>query len=564
MPTYLNRREVLAGLLISMPTAAALAAQLSADEPSAAGKPAAEQPAKPRAAITISKETTYITEPLRPDGYPDYVAALNQRCSRGVTPENNAVVLILNVCGLPHNYSEHVFEADRRKYFQMLGIAPLSEKGDCYIDLQEYAKHSPVWRRLLDTPFEDNKSLFNQESATLKRPWSRQEFPFIVAWLAANEKPLSILIEASKRPRFFDPIVPGHDMNQVYMLSPDHFCPSMLYWGWLAYPDYIRALLTRAMAKLYDGKTDEAWEDILACHRLARLVGQGPMSGSAIVADGIDGKVLYSDRVLLGNARLTADQLAGMRKDLDELPPMPRMADKFDIGERFPCLDWALKCQRKGLATLKKCLTRAAGFHSDKKCHEAAKATLDLISSNAGIDWDIVLRTVNSCFDQIVDAQCKPTRSERAKTWRNVEDVILARAGSPYDPRSNLKEVYSKRIGLAFFFTEYLPESGTIADDRTAMTLDVTKLAFALAGYCADHGVYPEKLADLTPQYITAFPKDVFDNDADLHYVRQDSGYLLYSVGPNGRDDGGKGTDDLKKGDEGWDDIVVQMPAANK
>ncbi len=33
--------------------------------------------------VTISKETTYITEPLRPDGYPDYIAALNQRASKG-------------------------------------------------------------------------------------------------------------------------------------------------------------------------------------------------------------------------------------------------------------------------------------------------------------------------------------------------------------------------------------------------------------------------------------------------------------------------------------------------
>ena len=43
--------------------------------------------------VTVSKETTYFTEPLREDGYPDYVAALNRRMSEGVTPENNAVAL---------------------------------------------------------------------------------------------------------------------------------------------------------------------------------------------------------------------------------------------------------------------------------------------------------------------------------------------------------------------------------------------------------------------------------------------------------------------------------------
>ena len=54
--------------------------------------PKAKPAAKHRVLATISKETTYITEPLRKDGYPDYVAAMNQRLSQGVTPENNAAV----------------------------------------------------------------------------------------------------------------------------------------------------------------------------------------------------------------------------------------------------------------------------------------------------------------------------------------------------------------------------------------------------------------------------------------------------------------------------------------
>ena len=68
---------------------------------------AAEPPAKtkPRVLVTISKATTYITEPLRSDGYPDYIAALNQRLSKGVTPENNAVVLFWRAMG-PKNAAE--------------------------------------------------------------------------------------------------------------------------------------------------------------------------------------------------------------------------------------------------------------------------------------------------------------------------------------------------------------------------------------------------------------------------------------------------------------------------
>ncbi len=37
-------------------------------------------------AITISKETTGITEPLRKNGYVDYLLVLNGRFGQGVTP----------------------------------------------------------------------------------------------------------------------------------------------------------------------------------------------------------------------------------------------------------------------------------------------------------------------------------------------------------------------------------------------------------------------------------------------------------------------------------------------
>ena len=76
----------------------------------------------------------------------------------------------------------------------------------------------------------------------------------------------------------------------------------------------------------------------------------------------------------------------------------------------------------------------------------------------------------------------------------------------------------------------------------------------------ADHGAYPAKLADLSPKYVAAIPKDRF-TDGDLHYSLQDGGYLLYSVGHNGQDDGGKGVEDRKEGREPWDDRRANFEA---
>ena len=75
------------------------------------------------------------------------------------------------------------------------------------------------------------------------------------------------------------------------------------------------------------------------------------------------------------------------------------------------------------------------------------------------------------------------------------------------------------------------------------MRFELTKLAFALAEYRARHGSYPAKLADLVPKYVAAVPQDIFSGGA-LHYTLQGDGYLLYSVGPNGKDDGGRNRED--------------------
>jgi hypothetical protein len=49
--------------------------------------------------------------------------------------------------------------------------------------------------------------------------------------------------------------------------------------------------------------------------------------------------------------------------------------------------------------------------------------------------------------------------------------------------------------------------------------------------------------------------QDIFSGNP-LIYRPSETGYLLYSVGPNGKDDGGRGPDD----DPSGDDLVIRMP----
>ena len=88
--------------------------------------------------ITISRETTYLTEPLRPDGYVDYRAALNAMASKGVTPDNNAAVLFWQAVG-PSGFRA----ADVGEYFKLLGVPPPPATGSYFTPVSVYRIKPP-------------------------------------------------------------------------------------------------------------------------------------------------------------------------------------------------------------------------------------------------------------------------------------------------------------------------------------------------------------------------------------------------------------------------------------
>jgi hypothetical protein len=320
--------------------------------------------------------------------------------------------------------------------------------------------------------------------------------------------------------------------------------------------------------RLSEGKTDEAWEDLLASHRLARLVGHDQTLVGALVSITINWRANAGDQALLEHGKLSSAQIAKMRADLANLPPMPKMADKIDTAERFMFLDCVTTMARKGLGNLGE-LASLTGSEALQENKGALESLMDSIGAVA-IDWDLILHMGNSWYDRIHDACLKPTRSERTKAWDVIDEDLKKMWKSAKDLKSlgfsmlgNPRKAISERVGQ-MFVSLLLPaiSAAMTAEDRSTTLIELNDLAFALAAYRADHGSYPAKLADLSPKYMVELPKDLF-NDADLHYRQEGNGYVLYSVGANGQDDGGKSFDALDNGPPG-DDLVVRVPAVVK
>jgi hypothetical protein len=84
--------------------------------------------AKPPVRVTISKETTWITEPLRPDGYPDYLRYFNDKFSQGISPINNAAVSYVRAFG-----SSDLPQDRKKRFFDMLGIDPPTDDREMFL-----------------------------------------------------------------------------------------------------------------------------------------------------------------------------------------------------------------------------------------------------------------------------------------------------------------------------------------------------------------------------------------------------------------------------------------------
>jgi hypothetical protein len=491
--------------------------------------------------FTLGKETTYVKGPLTKDGYVDYVTALNQRLSKGVTPENNANVLLWKAFG-PHPERSTM----PPEFFKWLGMPAPPERGQYCIGRGQYvAEHLK-----LETRKEANEVYAQLKRAKL-RPWTAKQYPHVASWLKANEKPLSLTLEAARRSHYFLPRVPkGDDGLSGTVLPSISTCRELA-----------NALAARAMLRVGEGRYDEAWQDLLTCHRLGRLVARGGFFIEVVVGITIDMGARRADLAYLERAKLSTQQLKDRLRDLERLPPLPAGADTVDFGERCLFLDTLMTVVRDGPRALER-LSRLANFEFEpvkpRPIEPAVKRAFEQV------DWDRALRNANQLYDRMAAAMRLKGRAERAKRLDRIlgevkglkaKALTVEELGKLLSGPGQTPETRGKLIGDFLLSLPSAVPNVSIAWDRQEQTQRNLHLAFALAAYRKDHGRYPAKLEALAPKYLPQVPQDLFSGKG-LIYRPTEKGYLLYSVGPNGKDEQGRSWDSNPPGD----DVAVRMP----
>jgi hypothetical protein len=123
------------------------------------------------------------------------------------------------------------------------------------------------------------------------------------------------------------------------------------------------------------------------------------------------------------------------------------------------------------------------------------------------------------------------------RRWRSLESELrkpyLQRKSVPASPPDWDPVLGSPGITL--------PE-GEFPFTRTQTLLRLFRVELALREYHQRQGAYPAALRQLVPRALAVVPVDPF-SDQPFRYRRRGTTYLLYSVGPDGKDDGGASFD---------------------
>ena len=509
-PTKIGRRlnRIAFLLLVVTPIALVVIAILSRR-----GKPA----------YRVSRETTYLTEPVV-NGQVDYVAALNEEGSQGITPENNAVVLLIQAVG-----PRDIPVASRGEYFERLGIAVLPETGDYFVPSGQIIQSDrDAWKR------------FKEVSKT-HRAWQRHEYPLVAEWLDRNHNALERVIAATKRDRFFDPL----------MVSPD--APQPSYGSWVALRGasrgVARALLARATLALGAGDFDTAQRDLHACHRLARLTSQNPEMIETLVAYAIEATACRGDALLVTHRGLSRERAIAYRARLRALPAMTPIVEKVDHAGRIEKLEALASFIRERHAVSSK-------GHSNGKPWIDENVRNPLLDSVIG--WDVIFENLNKTMDRAVDAICIEDHAEQQAALDRLEAdarrryAAQGRGSFVMGPRETATEYISSSsdVGVVSYV-----QARSNRDRLWRTRMQLIDIALSLAAHRAEQGEFPDRLGALVPGSLDEIPVDLFSGEP-LLYERTETGYVLYSVGPNGIDEGGRGVDDTPRGD----DVAVKSP----
>ena len=291
-----------------------------------------------------------------------------------------------------------------------------------------------------------------------------------------------------------------------------------------------RSLALRSAARLAQGQTAEAAADVVLAFRLGDSLREDPYQISQLVRYVCDTIALRALWEGLIDHRWSDEQLA-------------RFQDVLTRRDYAPGLIRAIECERNVAGyELERILADRIG-----RLHQ-----LDALGGNNSPSEAEEYSTAISVL--MPDGWFRQNQAQLMLGYQNLLDSART-AMKPNNRSQALKEAqaldevadrflmeFSTQTTPRNFLVRRLMPSLGKASQRAQRVITLARLgavACALERHQRAHGRYPESLSDLGPATLKALPDDWMSGQP-FHYRRTGDGrFELWSVGPDGKDDGG-------------------------
>lgn len=488
--------------------------------------------------VAISKQTTYLTSPLTPDGKEiDIARAIDERFAPKGKEEDNGFRAVVRLFGPDHVFK---FKAETRaeyvsRFCERLELdeneAPQLEFPNIYTFFKQQ-----IEKRGSPDEGDAEKSLQEQTWSLVRKMagklWKPDEIPGGEDWLRASAEALDRYGEAVRMPEYYVP--------PLLLSRNDHFAINGCFESDF-HRNAIRCLQCRITYFLAVGEVEKAFDDMETLLRLSGALTRRPVSVQHYLFARATQSVAFSCvRRILEFGDLTKEQTETLRETVRRNRSESSLRDLVFLSRLegmawlylslFPCWeDDILKENRSDLEI--RCLKFIlAGWYYFpwNPIFIRFQEKIDLLDAIADT------RISRSQYLAIQDL-CDSTQRDGPISFDFLEVFFwqgIYRQGA---------EIISK---FSFFMAFNLFHSTCQTHYRAHVDSRHLEIAIALELYRHDHGTYPRQLKELKSGYMDEIPDDPFTDGDPFRYMPTEtgdriSGYMLYSVGPNGEDDGG-------------------------
>ncbi len=227
--------------------------------------------------------------------------------------------------------------------------------------------------------------------------------------------------------------------------------------------------------------------------------------------------------ICAGVGKVTGEEAKRFLEELRGLPPVPELAEVIDKSERLAGLS--------ELSALAKYGTAWASGHSGGGVPPVGGVLGDGVLP---VNFEQYMRDTNHLWNMTVSAF-------RMKTCVGMKNALAAAEKE----QTRLSGSSGLRVGVAASVASLLTtmmaipsKSLAFLEQESRIRFQLAELGLVLAMDREARGGYARSLADVAAAERAGLDQDFFSGGM-LVYRREGKGYVLYSVGPNGVDDGG-------------------------